>query len=311
MSDGKPEDEIEAASTKPGSIAPGLYLVATPIGNLEDITLRALRVLKGAGRIACEDTRVTRKLINRYDIHTPLVSYHQHNERERAAELIAELESGGSIAVVSDAGTPGISDPGAVLANAAIAAGIPVIPIPGPNAAIAAATASGIDAARFLFVGFLPSKAGERERELAHLSTLAVTLVFHEAPHRLLATLADMERIFGSTTRIAVARELTKIHEEFLRGTIAEVRELLGRRDQIQGEIVLILKADPQSRPRPKEAGKAGGIRARVEQLIESEKLDARSALKRAAREQGLSRSQAYREMQKQQAGERPGGNRR
>lgn len=298
----RPGNTTEPDTARPNKILPGLYLVSTPIGNLEDITLRALRVLRSVDRIACEDTRVTRKLLERYEIHTPAVSYHQHNERSRAEELLAELSHGGSIAVVSDAGAPGISDPGAVLAEAAIAAGIPVIPIPGPNAAIAAVTASGLDAERFLFAGFLPSKAGERERELAALSLLPHTLVFYEAPHRLLDTLADMERMFGAGARIAVARELTKIHEEFLRGSIAEVRAQLVGRERILGEIVLIVQSDPESRPQSGPLNETTDIAARVKELMEREGLDRKSALKRAARERGLSRSQAYREVQKQQA---------
>lgn len=292
------------------SLEPGLYLVATPIGNLEDITLRALRVLRSATRIACEDTRVTRKLLNRYDIHTTVTSCHEHNERARTAELMAEIQAGGSIAVVSDAGMPAISDPGALLAEAAIAAGLPVIPIPGPNAAIAAVAASGVYAERFLFAGFLPPKAGVRQRELADLAQLPPTqlrasLIFYEAPHRMLDTLADLEQVFGSDAHIAVARELTKIHEEFLRGTIREVRAELESRDRILGEFVLVLKPTPQSPPQD-GPGKPESLAVRLQELMRQEGLDRKTALKRAARERGLSRSEAYRQVLRQQAADPP-----
>ncbi|MGC2583471.1 MAG: 16S rRNA (cytidine(1402)-2'-O)-methyltransferase, partial [Acidobacteriaceae bacterium] len=168
-------------------LAPGLYLVSTPIGNLEDITLRALRVLRSVDRIACEDTRQTRKLLDRYEISTPTISSHEHNEAARSRQLIEELRVGARIAVVSDAGTPGISDPGMVLAAAAIAAGIAVYPIPGSSAALAALVASGLDTERFLFFGFLPSKAGARRtavEKLAATTSQQTTIVFYEAPHR-------------------------------------------------------------------------------------------------------------------------------
>src|ERR1019366_7426435 len=206
----------------------GLYLVATPIGNLGDITLRALEVLKGVDRIACEDTRQTQKLLNHFAIRTPTISCHQHNERRRADELIASLKAGARIAVVSDAGMPGISDPGGWLAAEAIAAGVPVIPIPGANAALSALVASGLPTGEFHFIGFLPEKAGARRTRLESLAAQpresALTLVFYEAPHRIADTLADLESVFGSALRVVAAREITKLHEEFLRGTVADVR---------------------------------------------------------------------------------------
>jgi 16S rRNA (cytidine1402-2'-O)-methyltransferase len=198
-------------------LAPGLYLVATPIGNLGDITLRALDVLKRVDRIACEDTRQTQKLLNHFQIATPTVSCHQHNERNRAAELVDALKSGARIALVSDAGMPGISDPGAWLTAEAIAAGIPVIPIPGANAALSALIASGLPTAEFHFIGFLPEKAGARRSRLEELaeetkkSESPRTLIFYEAPHRILDTLADLEAVWGPDLRIVLARELTKI----------------------------------------------------------------------------------------------------
>src|ERR1017187_6821696 len=184
-------------------LAPGLYLVATPIGNLGDITLRALEVLRHVDRIACEDTRQTQKLLNHFQIATPTVSCHQHNERHRAEELIEALKAGGRIALVSDAGMPGISDPGAWLATEAIAAGLPVIPIPGPNAALSALIASGLPTSEFHFIGFLPEKAGARRTRLEELATASqkndatCTLIFYEAPHRILDTLADLEAVWG------------------------------------------------------------------------------------------------------------------
>src|SRR5580692_4330017 len=199
-------------------LAPGLYLVATPIGNLGDITLRALDVLRRADRIACEDTRQTQKLLNHFGIETPTISCHEHNERNRAAELIEAIKAGGRIAVVSDAGMPGISDPGAWLAAEAIAAGVAVIPIPGANAALSALIASGLPTAEFLFLGFLPEKAGARRTRIEQLAAepreSPRTLLFYEAPHRIVGTLADIEAVWGAELRVVAARELTKLHEE-------------------------------------------------------------------------------------------------
>ncbi len=283
-------------------LAPGLYLVATPIGNLEDITLRALRVLRSADRIACEDTRQTRKLLDRYGIATPTVSSHEHNEAERSRRFIDELKNGARIAVVSDAGTPGISDPGMVLAAAAIAAGIPVYPIPGPSAAIAALVASGLSTDRFFFLGFPPPKAGARRTALEDLaSSLAqpTTVVLYEAPHRVLETLADIESVFGPDCPVVLARELTKIHEEFLRGTVHAVREQLAARDAIRGEMVLLLSV----RPRPENpASVAATIVQRLADLEKSEGLSEKDALKRIARERGVSKSELWRELQRERA---------
>ena len=221
-----------------------------------------------------------------------------HNEAARTAELVAELAAGGRIAVVSDAGTPGISDPGMFLTRAAIAAGISVYPIPGANAGIAALVASGLATERFLFLGFLPEKAGARRTELdrlAHAVTEPVTLLFYEAPHRILDTLADIAAVWGEAAPVVVARELTKIHEEFLRGTAASIAADLASRDRIRGEIVLLLEA----RPLQADAPQAQTLAARVAELIQQEKLTEMDALKRAARERGLSKSEAYRELQR------------
>jgi 16S rRNA (cytidine1402-2'-O)-methyltransferase len=288
-------------------LAPGLYLVATPIGNLGDITLRALDVLKQADRIACEDTRQTQKLLNHFQIGTPTVSCHQHNERHRAAELIEALKAGGRIALVSDAGMPGISDPGAWLAAEAIAAGVAVIPIPGANAALSALVASGLPTGEFHFIGFLPEKAGARLSRLEELAEETGkgegprTLVFYEAPHRIRETLADLEAVFGSALRIVMARELTKIHEEFLRATVAEARRDLAARDRIRGEITLLVEALPRPSSGAREETPTGKkISRQVAQLEAELGIDEKDALKRLARELGQSKSELYRELQRE-----------
>jgi 16S rRNA (cytidine1402-2'-O)-methyltransferase len=282
-------------------LAPGLYIVATPIGNLEDITLRALRVLRSADRIACEDTRQTRKLLDRYGIATPTISSHEHNEAERSRQLIEELKNGARIAVVSDAGTPGISDPGMVLAAAAIAAGIPVYPIPGASAVLAALVASGLSTEQFSFVGFLPPKAGARRTALEDLATglsRPSTLVFYEAPHRIADTLADVEGVWGADCRVALARELTKFHEEFLRGAVHDVRNQLAARETIRGEMVLLIDAHPLA------SGSAAttSVQDRLAELEKSEGLAEKDALKRIARERGVSKSELWRELQRERA---------
>jgi 16S rRNA (cytidine1402-2'-O)-methyltransferase len=284
-----------------GRLAPGLYVVATPIGNLGDITLRALEVLRRVDRIACEDTRQTQKLLNHYQIETPTVSCHQHNERERAEELVEALKAGGRIALVSDAGMPGISDPGGWLASAAIEAGIPVFPIPGANAALSALVASGLPTGEFHFVGFLPEKAGARRtrlEELAAGSKAGCTLIFYEAPHRILDTLADLEAVWGAELRVVLGRELTKMHEEFLRGTVAEARKELAARDRVRGEFtVLILPPEVSNR-----AGGTKKIAERIAEMTTEAGVDEKEALKRLARELGQSKSDVYRELQRERA---------
>jgi 16S rRNA (cytidine1402-2'-O)-methyltransferase len=297
-------------------LAPGLYLVATPIGNLGDITLRALDTLKRVDRIACEDTRQTQKLLNHFEIKTPTVSCHQHNERHRATELIDALKAGSRIALVSDAGMPGISDPGSWLVAEAIAAGVPVIPIPGANAALSALVASGLPTEEFHFIGFLPEKAGARRSRLESLaeeikkSESPRTLVFYEAPHRILDTLADLEAVWGSGLRVTVARELTKIHEEFLRTTVAEAHRELAARDRIRGEITLLVEALPQARDQS-GAVPAGSsserISARLARVQTETGMDEKDALKRLARELGQSKSGLYRELQRERARLKPG----
>ncbi len=304
----------EVMSNSP--LAPGLYLVATPIGNLGDITLRALDVLRGADRIACEDTRQTQKLLNHFQIAKPTVSYHQHNEHARAAELVQALRAGERIALVSDAGTPAINDPGSWAVREAIAAGVPVIPIPGANAAITALVASGLPTEDFHFLGFLPEKSGARRtwledlaaREQADPRSTPRTLIFYEAPHRILETLADIEELWGSLLHAVVARELTKLHEEFIRGTVAEVRAELASRDRIRGEITLLIEV-----PAPaKSSGNAPGtesapekLAARVARMQSETGIDEKEALKRLARELGRSKSDLYRELQRERARKR------
>jgi 16S rRNA (cytidine1402-2'-O)-methyltransferase len=279
-------------------LPPGLYLVGTPIGNLEDITLRALRVLRGVDRVLCEDTRETAHLLAHYGIHAPMQSCDEHKEQACAADAVARIRAGERLAMVTDAGLPGISDPGARVAAAVAAAGLLVVPVPGANAALTALVGSGLMAERFLFCGFLPSKAGARRTELERLQAMVVaggeplTLVFYEAPHRILEMLEDVARVWSAACGVVVARELTKLHEEFLRGGAAEVRAQLAERERVRGEMVVLLEA------RPSVASVAGeeSIVALVERLMKVEGLNEKDALKRAARERGMGKSEVYRE---------------
>jgi len=290
-------------------IAPGLYLVATPIGNLGDITLRALDVLRGVDRIACEDTRQTQKLLNHFQIEKKTVSCHEHNESERAAELVQALKTGARVALVSDAGTPAVSDPGAWLVREAIAAGVPVFPIPGANAAISALIASGLPTEDFHFLGFLPEKAGARRTRLEKLAAESResprTLIFYEAPHRIVETLSDIEEIWGGLLHAVVARELTKIHEEFVRGSVAEVRQKLAARDRIRGEITLLVEAPVSSGAAPGAGSAHEKLTDRVARMQNDDRIDEKEALKRLARELGQSKSELYRELQRERARKR------
>jgi 16S rRNA (cytidine1402-2'-O)-methyltransferase len=218
-----------------------LYLTATPIGNLEDITLRALRVLREeVSVVACEDTRQTRKLLHHFEIRKPMLACHEHNEAARAHEIVAMLQRGESVALVSDAGTPLISDPGYRVVAAALEAGLPVVPLPGPSAALAALAASGLPVNEFRFIGFLPPKQTARRKALAALVDETATVIAYESPHRILESLEDIETELGARP-VVLARELTKIHEEFLRGSAAEIHALLSARDSIKGEITLVI----------------------------------------------------------------------
>jgi len=288
-------------------LAPGLYLVATPIGNLEDITLRALRVLRSVDRIACEDTRQTAKLLGHFGIRTPTVSYHLHNENARASELIETLRAGGRIAVVSDAGMPGIADPGATIAAEAIAAGIDVFPIPGANAALSALIASGLPSEHFSFHGFLPAKEGQRRSALetlrAAMTDAATTHIVYETPHRVIDALADVIVVFGPEQRIVLARELTKLHEEFLRGTASEVLAELRSRPSVRGEMVLLFagNAAGETADAQTPAGQPT-LAEEVAALMIGEKLSEMDALKRVAKTRGIGKSEAYREWQRSQS---------
>jgi 16S rRNA (cytidine1402-2'-O)-methyltransferase len=278
---------------------PALYLVGTPIGNLEDITLRAVRVLKEVDVIACEDTRQTQKLLNHYAIATRTTSYHEHNEMTKSAELVKEMQEGATVALVTDAGMPGISDPGYRLIALAIRHRLPVVPIPGASAFLAALVASGLPTDTFRFSGFLPAKRGERRAALEAIKSSPRTQVFYEAPHRVVEALEDVCEVLGEARHVVIAREVTKLHEEFLRGRAGEVLENLKAREVVKGEITLLIG----------KAEEAGGqaaffprasIRQRVEQIMAEEKLDEKTALKKVAKERGVSKSEAYREWQRE-----------
>jgi 16S rRNA (cytidine1402-2'-O)-methyltransferase len=271
-----------------------LYLVATPIGNLEDITLRALRILKEVDQIACEDTRHSLKLLNHFGIQKPLISYHEHNEITRAAELVHAMEQGAAIALISDAGMPLVSDPGHRLVTLAIRHHIPVVPIPGAAALLAALSASGLPSEEFLFLGFLPARSGERRRALEHLRIEDRTLVFYEAPHRIAETVADAREILGDRPA-CLARELTKIHEEFRRGRLSELQEELAERP-VKGEITLIIGA-PERAAGGTQTDTSQTLAARVEELMHQAKLDRKEALKLAAKERGIPKRDAYKQM--------------
>src|SRR5690348_10248902 len=298
-----PTARDDERSTNAPPLAAGLYVVATPIGNLEDITLRALRVLREADLIACEDTRHTQRLLNHFEIKTPTQSYHEHNEAARAQELVKKIEEGARIALVSDAGTPGISDPGERVTRAALDRGLKVVIVPGPSALISALVASGLPTGCFRFVGFLPPRSGERRTALERLRDAAETLVFYEAPHRITETLSDLGSIIGNDRRVVLARELTKAHEEFLRGTAAEINAELGTRESVKGEIVVILEG--KAATKPTRAPQDTSLFHRLRELMTAEALDEKTALKQAAKEFGISRSEAYREWQRMKAGQR------
>jgi 16S rRNA (cytidine1402-2'-O)-methyltransferase len=271
-----------------------LYVVATPIGNLEDITYRAVRVLKEADLIACEDTRHTAKLLQHYGLDKPTVSYHEHNEAARAEELVAKLEQGLNVAQVSDAGMPGISDPGYRVIKLAIEHGMQVVPVPGPSALISALAASGLPTDSFQFLGFVPSRSGQRRTMLELLRQAQHTTIFYEAPHRIAATMEDIVEILGPEQPVVLARELTKIHEEFIRGTAAEVLART-QAQELRGEITLLIgkSALQETNAVVKD------IAQRLEEIMREKKLDEKAGLKVLAKERGLSKSEVYRELQR------------
>jgi 16S rRNA (cytidine1402-2'-O)-methyltransferase len=271
-------------------LAGTLYLVATPIGNLEDITLRALRILREeVAVIACEDTRQTRKLLQHFEIRKPLIAYHEHNEAARSAEIVEMLERGESVALVTDAGTPLISDPGYRVVAAAVAKGVTVIPLPGASAVLAALAASGLPTNEFRFIGFLPPKTLARQRALAGLTGEIATVVAYDSPHRVLETLADMQHVLGNR-RIVLARELTKLHEEFLRGSPGEIRETLLKRDSVKGEITLVIS------PAARETLAMNGADP-VEEIakLENEGIHRMEAIKTVAKRLGIPKREVYR----------------
>ena len=265
--------------------------MGTPIGNLEDITLRALRILKEVDLIACEDTRHTQKLLNHYDIAKRLVSYHEHNEMTRSPELLIKLEDGAKVALVSDAGMPLVSDPGYRLVALCVRHKIPVVPIPGPSALLAALSGSGLPSEEFLFVGFLPQRSGERRRMLEHLRIEERTIILYEAPHRIAESIADAREILGDRPA-CIAREVTKLHEEFLRGKLSQLEESLAERPA-RGEITLVV-GPPEASAVSGQADTSQSLSDRVEELIRQAKLDRKEALKLAAKERGISRRAAY-----------------
>jgi len=269
-----------------------LFVVATPIGNLGDITYRAVQILNQVNLIACEDTRHTHKLLQHYGINTKTISYHEHNEQQRTHELLERILNGADVALVSDAGTPTISDPGFRIVQAAALSGVTVIPIPGPSAVITALTVAGLPTDEFLFVGFLPSKATARRNKLKQLVSIEATLIFYEAPHRLAATLKDAASILGDRLAV-VARELTKLHEQLRRGQLSELTQHYESEETPRGEIVLLVDRNAIEPATTTVQSTVADLVAR----LESEGMDHRLALKRAARELGLSRAEAYRQM--------------
>ena len=282
------EEERQPRESETGGC---LYLVATPIGNLEDITLRALRILRESDQIAAEDTRHTQKLLNHYEISRPLVSYHEHNEMTRAPELLIALEQGAKIALVSDAGMPLVSDPGYRLVTLCLRHQIPVVPVPGPSALLAALSASGLPNEEFLFVGFLPARTGERHRALERLRIEDRTIILYEAPHRLQESIAAALEILGDRPA-CVAREVTKLHEEFRRGKLSALLGGLEERPA-RGEITLLIGPADPAEPGA-HADSAQSLSERVEELIRQAKLDRKEALKLAAKERGITRRAAY-----------------
>jgi 16S rRNA (cytidine1402-2'-O)-methyltransferase len=293
-----PNNSSGGQSAPPGGC---LYVVATPIGNLEDISLRALRILKEVDIIACEDTRQTMKLLTHFDIHKQLVSYHEHNEITRAPEIVIDLEQGAAIALVTDAGMPAISDPGHRLVSLCARHGIKVVPIPGASAFVAALAASGLPAEEFTFVGFLPSRPTQRRKALRALAAEPRTLAFYEAPHRLEDTLEDLLELFGDRPAV-VAREISKIHEEFLHGHLKDLLES-ARKKPPRGEITLLVGPSDGSAQQPQAASGISKVTnivplaKRVEQLMQQSSLDRKAALKQAARERGLTRREAYKQL--------------
>ena len=263
-----------------------LFVVATPIGNMEDITLRAIRVLKEVKLIAAEDTRRTKKILNHYGIDTPMVSYHEHNEKEVAARLVEKLKGGSDVALVSDAGTPGISDPGYRLVKLAIENSVPVVPVPGASAFTAVLSVSGLPTDEFTFKGFIPAQSGKRKRFLSDMKARGGTFVMYEAPSRIKKTLSEMREILGEA-RIVVAREVTKLYEEILRGAIPDMERAFSEKEPL-GEITLVVRSEKEGMP-------AGEVLGEVKRLLDAG-VPWKDAVKAAALESGLPKSHVYKE---------------
>jgi 16S rRNA (cytidine1402-2'-O)-methyltransferase len=274
-------------STRPPG-AGRLFVVATPLGNLEDVTLRALRVLREVDLIACEDTRRTATLLRAHDVRTPTTSYFEHNERWKGEKILEAVRAGRDVALVSDAGTPGVSDPGYRLVRDARAEGLPVIPVPGPSAVVAALSVSGLPTDRFLFVGFLPPRAGARRRAIEALAPVSETLVLYESPVRAVACLEDLASVLGDRDAF-LFREATKLHEEYVRGRLSELRALLAARDAVKGEVVLVVAGAAEAAPDAAEPPEA--LFARLVALG----MTRREAVKETARRLGLPARDVYR----------------
>ena len=275
-------DALESPAVPPGT----LYVVATPLGNLEDVTSRALRVLREVSLVACEDTRHTRRLLSAHGIATPTTSYFEHNQRFKGAQILEALRSGRAVALVSDAGTPAISDPGERLVSDARAAGIAVVPVPGPSAVTAALSVCGLATGRFLFVGFLPAKAGARRKALGALASERPTLVFYESPVRVVDSLADMIEVLGDRDAF-LCREATKLHEEYVRGPLSELRARLAAREAVKGEIVLVVAGAAQAAPVDEDP-------VALYRRLAAEGRTRREAVKEAARRLGRPAREVY-----------------
>jgi 16S rRNA (cytidine1402-2'-O)-methyltransferase len=285
--------------TKCARMAGTLYIVSTPIGNLEDITQRALRILREVDVIACEDTRHTRKLLNHFGIDTKTISYHEHNETDRADELCKLMTTGPSVALVSDAGTPLISDPGFRIVNVAIEKGIQVVVIPGVTAFAAALSGSGLPSDQFFFAGFLPARSAARRVKLEETVSLRATLIFYEAPHRIAGTLRDAQAVLGNR-RAVVGRELTKLHEEFLRGTLDQLADTFSQANKARGEMVLMIEGASDNTDSSSQSASLATLFVERMAQLQTEGLNEKAALKKAARELKLKRDEAYRLMMAQ-----------
>jgi 16S rRNA (cytidine1402-2'-O)-methyltransferase len=287
-------DFIESAAT--AAVRGQLFLVATPIGNLEDMTVRGIRTLKEVDLIACEDTRRTQKLLDHYSIPTSVVSYHEHNEMTRAPELVLQMEQGTRIALVSDAGMPVISDPGFRLVRLAIRHGIPVTPVPGPSALVATLAVAGLPIEPFRFLGFLPSKRGQRVTKLRELDGSSDTLIFYEAPHRVTEMLEDVLKTLGNRP-VVIGREVTKLHEEFLRGPVSEILTRL-KKKPVKGELTVLVGQADEPAQKPKAGLAVRSIRREIEKLMAKQGLSEREALKSVARSTHMPKSELYRQLQ-------------